>query len=225
MDDFPSNSHKERGPDDAVKVKVVAQSEKGTEKKIERVVGGEVVRRKKPLGKRLRETFVGGDAKSVWGYVVLDVMIPAAKDMVADATSQGIEKMLFGEARSTSRRGRNYSGSNGHVSYNRMSSGSRPPWDRDRPDPRRSVSQRSRASHDFDEIILETRGEAEEVIDRLFELISKYETASVADLYELTGINGNYTDNKWGWSDIRGAGVTRVRSGYLLDLPRPEPLD
>ena len=79
--------------------------------------------------------------------------------------------------------------------------------------------------HDFNEIILGTRVEAEEVIDRLFDLLSKYDNASVADLYELVGITANFTDEKWGWTDLRGASVAKVRNGYLLDLPRPEPLD
>jgi len=87
------------------------------------------------------------------------------------------------------------------------------------------MSRRGRASHDFDEIILATRVEGEEVIERLFDLVSRYEAATVADLYELVGVSGNYTDDKWGWTDVRGSGVTRVRNGYLLDLPKPEPID
>ena len=69
------------------------------------------------------------------------------------------------------------------------------------------------------------RAEAEEVIDRLFELVSIYESATVADLYELVGLSSTHTDHKWGWTDLMGAGVSRIRGGYLLDLPDPEPLD
>jgi hypothetical protein len=86
------------------------------------------------------------------------------------------------------------------------------------------LSRRARANFDFDEIILPTRVEAEEVIDRMFDLVAKYEMVTVADLYDLVGIQGNYTDEKYGWEDVRGAGVTRVSNGYLLDIPRPEPL-
>lgn len=209
--EFPSNSQRQK-----------TTPTRPEPKKVERVVEGSVVRRKKPLGKRITEMFVGGDAKGVWSYVALDVLIPAAKDMFADAVSQGVERMVFGEARSTSRRtGARPGGS--YIAYNRY--GNNRPGDRDRAEPRNQISKRARASHDFDEIILATRVEAEEVVDRLFDLVAKYEIATVADLYELVGITGNYTDDKWGWNDIRGAGVTRVRNGYLLDLPRPEPLD
>lgn len=216
--EFPSNSHK------ITTRSTSAAENKPQNKKIEKIVEGEVVRRKKPLGKRFSETFVGGDARSVASYVVLDVLVPAAKDTIADAFSQGIERMLFGEVRSSSRRtGHRPGGNNGYVSYNRFAPGAASPA-RNRDDGR-NVSRRARASHDFDEIILATRVEAEEVIDRLFDLVSRYESATVADLYELVGVSGNYTDDKWGWIDIRGAGVTRVRNGYLLDLPKPEPLD
>jgi hypothetical protein len=215
--DFPSNSHSNKTRERPIDG---APQEKPEEKKLEAVVTGEVVRRKKPLGRRFKETFLGGDAKGVLGFVMLDVMIPAAKDMMADAVSQGIERMLFGEARSTSRRPRG--GGNGYVSYNRYSSNT--PRDGRREEPR-SVSRSARARHDFDEIILATRVEAEEVIDRLSDLVQRYESATVADLYDLVGVSGNYTDDKWGWTDIRGAAVQRIRNGYLLDLPKPDYLD
>jgi hypothetical protein len=212
VDNYPGNSRRV--------TKVNAEpSEKPEEKKIESVVQGEVIRRKKPLGRRFLDTFVGGDAKSVMGYVVMDVLLPAAKDTIADAFSQGIERMLFGEARSTSRRTGARPGT-GYTSYNRFASSS----SMRREDPR-TISRQNRARHDFDEIILATRVEAEEVIGRLFDLVSQYEQATVADLYELVGITANYTEQKWGWTDIRGAGAVRVSGGYLLDLPRPVELD
>ena len=37
-----------------------------------------------------------------------------------------------------------------------------------------------------------------------------------ADLYDLVGINGSYTDNKYGWTHLRSTDVQRVRDGYLL---------
>lgn len=216
-EEFPSNRYKDR---ESPKPKVV------DEKKVERITSSDAVRRKKPLGKKLQETFIGGDAKGVWAFVALDVVVPAAKDMVADAVSQGVERMIYGESQPSSRRhGRRSSNSEPYISYNRYSkSPSRRMGrdDRDRP----QMSRRARATHDFDEIILPTRVEADEVLDRLYDLVSQYESATVADLYDLVGISGNYTDAKWGWVDLQGSGVTRVRhGGYLLDLPKPEPLD
>ena len=197
--EFPSNSEKS--------------------KKISPVVISGATRRRKSLRKQFKETFVAGDAKTAIQYVLFDVLLPAAKDMVVDAGSSGLEKLIFGESR---RRGstRPPSGPTGHISYNRYSSESRYSSG-----PQRAISRQARARHNFDEIVLDQRAEAEEVIDRLFDLVDRYESASVADLYELVGLDSVHTDNKWGWTDLTGAGVSRIRGGYLLDLPEPEALD
>ena len=60
-----------------------------------------------------------------------------------------------------------------------------------------------------------------EILDR----VQKYDFATVADLYDMLGETGEYTDNRWGWTDLSKADVIRVHQGYLLDLPRPEPID
>jgi len=221
MENFPANSHKDRDRDEE-QPHPKSRGGDPEKPKVKRITQGDVIRRKEPLGKKFKNMFIGGDARSVWSYIFGDVLIPAAKDMIADAGSQGLERMIFGETRSRMRR----PGTSGsHVPYNRYSSSSsRPPWRPDR-EPSREISRRARVSHDFDEIVLPDRGEAEAVIDQLFEILSAYEMVSVSDLYEMVGITGQYTDEKWGWTDLRGAGVTRTRAGYLLDLPKPEPLN
>lgn len=202
MEQFPPNS----------KTKRVEVSEP---KKIERITSTDPTRRKKSLGKQFKETFLGGDAKTAFHYVIFGVLIPAAKDALAEAGSAGLEKLIFGDQRA---KRSSPHGATGYVNYNRMSN--RPAT------PSRSISKRGRARHDFDEIVLSSRSEAEDVIDRLFDLLSRYDHATVADLYELTGLSSTHTDHKWGWNDLTGASVTRLRnSGYLLDLPEPEPLD
>jgi hypothetical protein len=202
--DFPSNSRAAREPE---------------EKKLAKVVTGEVRTRKKPLGRKFLEAFVGGsDAGSIWQYVLFEVILPAAKDTIADAVSQSVERMLFGEARSSSRRtGTRPSGTGGFVSYNRFAS---PSTTREET----RIGSR-RGAHNFDDIVLDTRAEALEVIERMFDVVAKYQVVTVADLYELVGLSPSPIDHKWGWSDLRGAGPTRVTNGYLLDLPKPDPIN
>src|SRR5436305_8571587 len=95
-----------------------ASRRKPEEKDIKRVTSDEPIRRKKPLRKQFSETFVAGDAKSAVRYVMFDVLIPAAKDMIAEAGSQGIERLIFGDTR---RRGPTppQAGPTGYVTYNR----------------------------------------------------------------------------------------------------------
>lgn len=205
MEAFPPNSHKAR-----------ARTE---EKRVEQVTSATAVRRKKSLSKQFKSTFLAGDAQTAMHYVVFNVLLPAAKDAMSEAVSSGIDKVIYGDARPRSSRGRSHAAApQGHIAYNRMgqSGGAAPSA---------GISRPARARNDFDEIVLNTRSEAEEVIERLFDLTSKYEAATVADLYELVGLEASHTDNKWGWTDLRGAHASRVRSGgYLLDLPDPEEL-
>jgi hypothetical protein len=205
--EFPSNSERsKRQPE---------------EKNISPVVSGGVSRKKKSLRKQFTETFVAGDAKTALRYSIIEIALPETRDLVLEVIQQGLEMLFKGNSR---RRGSTppQAGPTGYVNYgrfghqmsNRYSSG-----------PQRAMSRQARSRHNFDEIVLDERSEAEEVIDRLFDLVSRYESASVADLYELVGLGSSHIDHKWGWSDLTGAGVSRVRGGYLLDLPEPEPLD
>jgi hypothetical protein len=215
MIDLPGNRQTERSPE--------PETPKNEDKqaKPEKVVSGKVLRRKQSLGTRFVKTFFSSE-NSVWNYLLNDVLIPAAKDTVADFVSQGIERAVYGEARSSSRRtGTRPGGSGGFVSYNRFGPNARPAH-REEP---RTMSRRARASHDFEEIVLSTRSDATQVIDGMFELVSKYDQVTVSDLYNLIGVDGTFADEKWGWRDIRGASVVRVTNGYLLDLPKPEHLD
>lgn len=211
MDEFPPNSKR---------------AKEGTREgpRVERVTSADAVRRKKPLGKQFKETFFGSDGRTTANYVVTQVLIPMIQDTFIEVVQSGIERLVRGEHRTGRRRGLSSppSGPQGYADYRGMSMSR---YQDDRPPMPRGVSRRARARNDFDEIILESRSEAEEVIDQLFEVISRYEMATVADLYELVGINSSHTDHKWGWTDLRGASVARVRSGgYLLNLPEPEPL-
>lgn len=189
---------------------------------IKPVVTGKAKERKKPLGRRVLESFTGEDAQSVGQHLLMDVLIPAAKNAISDAVTQGIERMLFGEVR----RGRTTVGR--PTSYTSYSSISRPssPGRAFQPDePTRSISHRARIQHDFNEIIIEDRGEAERVLDEMGNMLDMYGFVTVNDLYALVNITGNYTDEKHGWNDLRGAKVERVREGYLLNLPPTLPLN
>ena len=217
MENYPSNS-KTKVQTEGTEAKTNAKPKK----KVERITTGSVTRRKKSLGKKFAETFGGGDAQGVFAYIAQDVLLPAAKDMIADAVSQGIEKMLFGDAARTGRSRTSITRPNGtnYTSYNRYAVN---PGHRQ--EPRREMSRRARATHDFDEIVLDSRAEAQGVLEQLFTLVEDYDVATVADLYEMVGQTGSFTDEKWGWVDMRGASITRVKGGYLLDLPRPEFID
>lgn len=193
-------------------------------KKVEKVVVGEVVERKTPLRKRLSNTFVQEDAQSIGQYILLEILIPAAKDLIYDVIIGGTERTLFG---GSVRGGRSSYRAASHTNYNSMSRGPKMRVLGDEPSYRKpEMSDRGRATHDFGEIVLETRAEASLVLDQLGELIESYDMATVHDLYEMVGISKkSYADEKYGWTTMEGMSVRRVRDGYILDLPRPKVLE
>lgn len=214
MQDFPANSQK-------------AKPTSEPKEKIERVTSAEAVRRKRGLGRQFKETFIGGDARTAAEHVVFVVLIPSMKDMMFEAFESGLRSFIFGEGTRGARRSGGSSsqgyGGLGQVAYNRMnpSANSKPVTAQ-----QKMLSRRARARHDFDDLVIPSRRDAEEVIDRMFEELSRYGSVSVADLYELTGIQSAHTDMKWGWTSLQGAKAVPLRQGgFLLDLPDPQPLD
>lgn len=180
------------------------------EKKIEKVVQGEVRSKKKSGLQKITDAFVPDDVANVKSYIIEDIVVPAAKEILLDSV-----KAILG-----------INGKNGNkqtpasrVSYRQYYNN----------DSRRNYSSggnRSRNSYDFDDIIIDNRGEAEEVLDRMEEIIATYGLVSVADFYELVGVPSNYTDNNYGWSNLRNAYVDRLRDGgYIIKLPRAFQLD
>lgn len=188
------------------------QKDKEREKKIEKVVTGKVITRKKSKLSKLTDEFISEDAKNVKSYVFGEVLIPAIKKAISDIVTDGIDIILYGESKRGSKRS-----TADRVSYRNY-------YDRDG---RSTRSDRVGLSsgYSYDDIILNNRGEAEDVLNRMDELMDTYGLVRVADLYDLVGITGNYTDNKYGWTNIRNAEIVRVRDGYMIKMPRAVPID
>lgn len=192
--------------------------------RLEKAIEGDAQQRKRPLGKRLAETFTGDDAQSVGQFVLFEVIVPAVKATITDVVSKGVEQFFYGSSGGRSRSGadrRQYPRTN----YSEMSSRSDRGYGRREEPARRELSSKARAAHDFDEVTVMTRGEGDLVIERLRDALEQYGSVTVADFYDLVGLTGDFTDNKYGWVDLRGADLSRVRGGYVFDLPRPIVLD
>lgn len=195
MENYPSNSHKAR--------------EEVAEKKVEKVVSGKTSTKKKSGIRKLSDTFLSEDVSNVKSYIFSEVLLPAAKKLVSDIVTNGINMLLYGEIK-------NKKGNSSKVSYSRY-------YD-DRSRDYRSPVVRN--NFDYDEIIFETRGDAEAVLDAMYDILNQYKVVSVAELYDLASITThNYTCNNYGWIDLRGSSVVRVRDGYILKLPRALAID
>lgn len=199
MEEYKSNSHASK-----------EKEKNGGEKRVEKIISGKAQVKKKSEFSKFANVFVSEDAGNVKSYILMDVLVPAVKKAVSDIVTNGIDMLLYGETGVHKR-----NGASSKVSY-------RSYYDRSS---RSTSSSKTRNGYSYDDIILDNRGEAEEVLSRMDEIVATYGTVSVADLYDLVGITGAYTDNKYGWTDIRSASVVRVRDGYMIKLPRALPLN
>lgn len=198
MDEYKPNSHKSK------------EDEK--DKKVEKVVNGLVKKKKKNGAEKLASTFLSEDVGSVKTYIFRDILVPAIKKAISDIFSNGIDMLLYGESGNSKKKNQS-----SYVSYKGY-------YD-DKSDANRFRENRRRTSYSFDEIIIDNRGEAEEVLSRMDELIDLYGSVSVADFYDLVGVTCEYTANKYGWTDIRSAYVERTRNGYIIKLPKARLLN
>jgi hypothetical protein len=202
--DYQSNSKKAKEP-----------KEEPAKKEIQKVVVGEVVVKKKPFGQRIKDTFVAADFSSVARYVVTEVLIPAARNMIVDASTKGIERMMYGERHG---RPRYSAGSRSVYQSSPLRTDYRHPATR----PPSQLGHRARLGRN--DFILETREEASEVLEKMNDILEMYEMVSIGDLHELLGLPTSHVDQKWGWTTLTNVSIRQIREGFLLELPPEEPI-
>lgn len=206
MPEYPNNSHRAREK---------AQTQP-KHKTVEKVISGNARVKKKSEIRKFTDLFISDDASSLKEKLLFDVLVPSITGMLSDFFHTGIDTLFgngTGRRRSSSDRFRA-----DHISYDKISYNRRE--DRSRRD-----YQAAKVRH-YNEIYLDTKGEAEEVLSRMDELLDNYQVVSIADLYDMVGIPHDYTDCKYGWTDLSSATSVRTREGdYLLKLPRAVPID
>lgn len=191
------------------------------EREVKPVVQGKMTKRKVPAAKRLRESLGLEETRTVGDYLVWDVLLPAAKETIADVVKKGIDVFLYGGTGGYSR-GNSRGSSASHVSYegyyskNRNASGSYKD---------RKATYNPRSTFDFREFVFDDKRDADMVLNELCEIVDVYGFAKVSDFYDLVGeTERNFTLNGYGWEALGSASVERVRDGWVVDLPRPVPL-
>lgn len=206
LENLPDNSHAAR-KERQEKQPEPKRAAEG--KRVEKVVKGKVKTKKNEV-RKLTDIFISEDVGNVKNYILMDVLVPTFKKTLYDIVVNSVDIALFGGRGSGSKRS-----TADKVSYTNYSSSSR----RDE-----RSSHRTTSGYSYDDIILESRAEAEAVLSRMDEIMEEYDVVRVADLYDLVGVTGEHTDNKYGWTNIRNAEVERVRDGYRIKMPRALPI-
>jgi hypothetical protein len=224
--DLPSNSYKSKQQkiDDVPK------------KTVEKVIKGKVTQKKKPLGKRFTETFFGGSLVGTWRYLWQDVLVPALQNLFIDAVRGGTERLVFGErvtgryrppepGRPIINYGQHYNASSVYKGY-----------------PTEPVTQPRRSGRSFENPIFvpqdytengvlkhqtldDAKHDALNVLSSMADYLGRYQQVTIGDFNDFVGETGEFTDIKWGWLNLATANVTRVREGWVLNLPPPAYLE
>lgn len=171
-------------------------------------------------GRRFISEFIADDIHTIKDYILWDVLLPAVKNAISDTVTNGIDMLLFGQTRTrggnTVKRITPYSSLySNNVSGNRVVKYNETVQDR-RP--------RSLGGYSYQEVVLATRPEAEDVLAQMRLYLDRYGVVSVGDLYGAVGEIPDMIDNKWGWSDLSGACVQRCSDGFILRMPRVESI-
>lgn len=197
--DLPNNSLKNRN------TQVVERQ------KTQEVVSQAKVRKTKRRKNTLADLFVCEDIDNISEFIIRDVVVPTIKDIAIGS----LEMLFYGEFRGKKTYSRNKSrnGSKTYVSYDQTSR------------QRRDTESSRKARFDFDSIAWESRGEAEEILDLLIDVIEEDGEVTVGTFYDLAGVDCDYTADDYGWTNLSRANAVKTRYGdYILNLPRPKEL-
>lgn len=212
METYKNNSFKHK---EELKKKSVDEQKKEVEERRKRIQqSGTVTIKKKNGFQKFVDEFINVDAPAIRDYVVKDVVVPMVKRALSDGITSVVSMLLYGD------QGRNKSNNSpvSKVSYRSYY---------DNPSSSNSYLRNTSnpSTYAYDEITFDSRGYAELVLQQMDDIIAAYNFVRVADFYELIGKTGSYTDNNYGWTNLRTAQVVQVRDGYKIKLPRALPLD
>lgn len=215
MTQFPDNSNKKKAEEFGVKETKSYDKAPERGKKIK----GKAITKKKSAARVAAETFLMKDLEMVKSHMIDDVIKPNLYIGLSDVLHGLIDIIFSDTVASGIRRGKKK-----RTEYDKVS------WREE--DRRRDVHTASsgalrarRRGRDLDDIYLESEADAIAVLDDLRWRIENYEEATVYDLYDAVGITVDWTEQSWGWTDLKDADAVRVRGGnYLLRLPKPKHL-
>lgn len=148
------------------------------------------------------------DLGEIKGYIFEDLIVPGFKKAVRGV----VDIILDGEVRSYSKVN---TGGTHYINYNKIE-----------PSRDRALSKEpNRPNRDFRLLEYVDRIDAERVKKELLNDLATYGQATVASLYEASGITPYFTDYKYGWTNLEELSVRNYRGKYILDLPKAEPLE
>lgn len=193
--------------------------------KLKPIIAEGKARTKKKSGlSKVAGSIISEDAQNVKSYIITDVLIPSAKKAISDIVTNGIDIILYGETGHTKR---SNAGRVSYINYNdtraTRSGGTR--YDSRDPRDRVDTTVNRRSVSAFEDVEVDTMGEAKDIISRMSEYLEAYPVISIAELYDLANIrNFPHTFNNYGWKSVVDFDIVPTKNGYLIKTPPVEPI-
>lgn len=179
--------------------------------KIEPIVTNTSVKKQSELSK-FGKSIISEDVTSVRKKLTSDVLVPGIKKLLTDIGTNFINWIVYG-VKSSPNNKTNINGLN-RISYSSMY---------DKP---LNVSTAPKATlFTLDEIYFENRGDAELVLLKMKERISRYGMVSAGDFYQMVQQSYVFTAEKYGWRDLSEAVIIRKGEQYVISFPKIVPLE
>ncbi len=165
--------------------------------------------------KKLKNSFFSRDFKDVLSDVGKDVLLPGLQRTFVDIVKNGVDMIVYGGSRQNNR---SY---NGGTSYSSIFSSGNTRVER----PGSSLQPVRSNVFMVNDITYDNKIDADNVLQTLQDLIYRYRKASVEDFYNASNLKPNFTDSKWGWTDLSGAYVYMTMNRWAIRLPKAIPLE
>lgn len=180
------------------------------------VLSGEVIMRKTPIGRKLKQIFLGGDFKGAAKSTIYNTVIPDMRELIFDSFVGFVKSVVFPTGRDA-QRSRSPINTTSRTSYNM-------PIPRSAMLPHQPPFLSRHGRMQMEDIILPLKEDCEAVLEYLSDIIDKDKVATKADLMHFFGRPWDFTAQSWGWGFLGNAEIVQLREGWLLDLPPMEPI-
>ena len=164
------------------------------------------------ISKAARKATKGGlayEIREIANSLFSSLMKPTMQNLLLDFVNGALRMLVLKEDASSYGRA--------HTPYNRFFDTS--------PTYQKSSSYSTVAppirANPYEPVLIPTRQEAETVLYHMRARIEEFGWVTVGDLYSMCRMPSNFTQERWGWTDLKHVGIGHTNQGWFIDLPEP----
>lgn len=190
----------------------------GARRRLTPVGNGKSKAVKKPLGRRLIETFIDEDftREGLKEFLIKSIIVPSIQDALMDSVNGALGMMFgIGIVRKGASRGGG-SRSDGKIRYGGFFNGGDSEQSRASRSNGRSDNRRRTDSSRLEVQMKDNEADAKRIMVELENMLEQYQEngVTVCDYYDAFGVSTEPTDNNWGWTDLHGMHLERCPRAF-----------